>query len=348
MHHNKNLSNPEIASFCSQMAMMLRAGISPTECTRILLSDTQDNDGRDILQSILDVCTKGESFSSAVAAPHVFPDYVLHMVLLGEQSGNLDSVMQSLSDYYEKEEEIASSIKSAVRYPLIMIVMMIIIIFVMITRVLPIFQQVFHQLGGEINGFSAVLLRLGTTLNRYSILFAAILLILSVSYYVASHTRAGKSLITKMLMRFPITRDFYDKVSAGRFANGMALTLSSGLDTYSSLDLVNLMVDNTKMSTKIAQCRKNIEEGDNFAEALVKAGIFSNLYSRMVSVSYKSGSIDVAMKKIAENYEKETDQKLHSIIATLEPTLVIILSLIVGMILLSVILPLIGIMSSIG
>ena len=102
------------------------------------------------------------------------------------------------------------------------------------------------------------------------------------------------------------------------------------------------------MSAKIKECKHFIESGDNFSEALVKAGIFSNLYSRMVSVSYKSGSIDVAMKKIAEDYERETDQKLRSIISTLEPTLVIILSLIVGLILLSVILPLIGIMSSIG
>ena len=108
------------------------------------------------------------------------------------------------------------------------------------------------------------------------------------------------------------------------------------------------MVGNAKMSAKIKDCKRFIESGDNFSEALVKAGIFSNLYSRMVSVSYKSGSTDVAMKKIAEDYERETDQKLRSIISTLEPTLVIILSLIVGFILLSVILPLIGIMSSIG
>ncbi len=348
MRQKNTLSNLEIASFCSQIAMMLRAGIAPMECIRILLSDTEDSDGKAILQSILDICMQGEPFSKAVAAPKVFPEYVLNMILLGEQSGNLDSVMQSLADYYEKEEEIASSVKSAVSYPMIMIAMMVVVIIVMITKVLPIFQQVFHQLGGEINGFSAGLLRLGTTLNRYSILFIVILLILCALYFVTSHTRKGKEILTKILMRLPLTSDFYDKVSAGRFANGMALTLSSGLDTYSSLDMVNLMVGNAKMSSKIAQCKKNIEEGDNFAEALVKAGIFSNIYSRMVSVSYKSGSIDVAMKKIAENYEKETDQKLRSIISTLEPTLVIILSLIVGLILLSVILPLIGIMSSIG
>lgn len=102
------------------------------------------------------------------------------------------------------------------------------------------------------------------------------------------------------------------------------------------------------MRQKIAACKKYIEDGDNLSEALTKASIFSNLYSRMVAVGFRTGSIDLVMTKISENYEKETDKKLQSIIAILEPTLVIILSLIVGLILLSVILPLMGIMSSIG
>lgn len=348
MASSKQLSNLEISSFCSQMTMLLRAGIAPAEGVRILLSDTTDSDGKAIFQSILDVCMQGESFSKAITAAGVFPDYVRNTISLGEQSGNLDVVMQSLADYYEKEETVSSSIKTAIRYPLMMIAMMVVVILVMITKVLPIFQQVFHQLGGEINSFSAGLLQLGTTLNRYSVLFLMILIILSAFYFLLAHTRRGRVLLTGFLLRFPLTAGFYDKVAAGRFANGMALSLSSGLDTYASLELVDQMVGNEKMSAKIKDCKRFIESGDNFSEALVKAGIFSNLYSRMVSVSYKSGSIDVAMKKIAEDYERETDQKLRSIISTLEPTLVIILSLIVGFILLSVILPLIGIMSSIG
>lgn len=348
MASSKQLSNLEISSFCSQMAMLLRAGIAPAEGVRILLSDTTDSDGKAILQNILDVCMQGESFYKAITAAGVFPDYVRNTISLGEQSGNLDVVMQSLADYYEKEEAVSSSIKTAIRYPLMMIAMMVVVILVMITKVLPIFQQVFHQLGGEINSFSAGLLQLGTTLNRYSVLFLIILIILFVFYLILAHTRKGRVLLTSFLLHFPLTAGFYDEVAAGRFANGMALSLSSGLDTYASLDLVDQMVGNAKMSAKIKECKHFIESGDNFSEALVKAGIFSNLYSRMVSVSYKSGSIDVAMKKIAEDYERETDQKLRSIISTLEPTLVIILSLIVGLILLSVILPLIGIMSSIG
>lgn len=348
MKNQKMLSNSEISSFCSQVVMILNAGITPAEGMNILLQDTKDTGGREIIQMILESCNQGESFYHAISTCNVFPDYVLHMIQLGEESGNLDVVMQSLSSYYEREDSISESIKSAVRYPLIMIAMMIVVIFVLLTKVLPIFNQVFIQLGSEMTGFSGSLLKFGSSLNRYSIVLLVFLVLCCTVYLLAVKTPVGKRLTSKFLNFFPLTKGFYEKVASGRFASGMALALSSGMDTYSSLDLVSNLVDHKGMQAKISICRDNIKNGDNLAEALGKASIFSNLYSRMVAVGFRTGSIDVVMQKIAENYEKETDKKLRSIISILEPTLVIILSLIVGLILLSVILPLMGIMSSIG
>ena len=348
MKNQKLLTNSEIASFCGQTAMILRAGITPTEGMNILLSDTKDVKGQEIIENILNVCRQGETFHDALEATGVFPDYVLHMVALGEESGNLDDVMQSLSSYYEREEAVAESIHGAIRYPLIMIGMMFLVIFVLLTKVLPIFNQVFIQLGSEMTGVSSSLLSLGRSLNRYSLILLFVLIACVLLYFLAFKTRKGRQISMKFLTRFPLTKGFYEKVAAGRFASGLAMTLSSGLDTYNSLDMVSALVENKAMQQKIADCKKYIEDGDNFSEALTKSAIFSNLYSRMVSVGFRTGSIDLVMEKISENYDKETDKKLQSIISILEPTLVIILSLIVGLILLSVILPLMGIMSSIG
>lgn len=152
----------------------------------------------------------------------------------------------------------------------------------------------------------------------------------------------------KYALKFPLAKDFYENMASGRFASGMALTLSSGLDTFSSLDLVAELVDNPVMKNKITKCKTLIQSGANFAEALAAANIFSILYSRMIAVGFRTGNVDIIMDKIAKNYEKETDTKIYNIISVLEPTLVIVLSLIVGLILLSVILPLMGIMASIG
>jgi len=348
MKNQKLLSNEEIASFCSQTAMILNAGITPYEGMNILLQDTKDAKGKELVEQIIEAFGRGETFNKALASTEVFPDYLLHMVELGEQSGNLDNVMESLAAYYEHEDMIADSIRSAVRYPLIMIGMMLLVIYVLLTKVLPIFNQVFIQLGSEMNGVSAGLMKFGTSLNKYSILILCILVLLFGLYLLGFRTKKGKAITTNFLNNFALTKGFYERVAAGRFASGLSMTISAGLDTYSSLDLVSVIVEHKKTEEKIAACKQSLMEGANLAEALEKSNIFSSLYSRMVAVGFRTGSIDQVMEKIAENYEKETEKKLSEIIATLEPTLVIILSLIVGLILLSVILPLMGIMSSIG
>lgn len=348
MKNQKILSNAEISSFCSQTAMILNAGITPYDGMNILLQDTSDSKGRALIEEIIKVCSQGEKFYSALEVTGVFPDYVINMVKLGEQSGNLDNVMMSLAAYYDHEEMIADSIKSAVRYPLIMIGMMLLVIYVLLAKVLPIFNEVFVQLGSEMTGISSSLLRLGNTLNSGSLILLGIIILLFILYFLGFKTRKGRVFTTAFFNEFVLTRGFYERVAAGRFANGLAMTISSGFDTYNSLALVREIVGHNRTVEKIDICRKCIESGDNLAEALEKSKIFTSLYSRMVSVGFKTGSIDTVMAKISENYEKETDKKLQEIISVLEPTLVIILSLIVGLILLSVILPLMGIMTNIG
>ena len=349
MSKNTVLNNEEIAAFCDQMSMLLAAGIAPRESIDVLISDTENESGRKILSSINEQLMKGLRLHEAMKEAKVFPDYVVKMTAIGEESGNLDVVMRSLANYYDREENIAESIRSAVTYPLIMIFMMMLVIVVLLTKVLPIFEQVFEQLGSEMNGLSLSLMRLGNNISKGSVIIMILLVLLLIFAIWCRKTAAGKKFISGFLNKFPPTRSFYDQVAAGRFASAMALTLRSGMDTYSGLDMARNLVNNKKLEEKITHMKDYLmKDGLNFSEALVKAEIFSRLYSRMVAIGFRSGNIDNVMNKIADNYEVETDKKLHRLISIVEPTLVIILSLVVGLILLSVILPLMGIMSSIG
>jgi len=345
---NQELSNVEIASFCSQMAMILKAGITPSDGMDILLQDTQSSSGRELIEQIKEVCYQGESFYEAVSRTGVFPDYVLNMIRLGEESGNLEITMQSLADYYNRQENIAENVKSAVSYPMIMIFMMLLVIIVLITKVLPIFSQVFEQLGSSMNAFSTSLMKLGTRLSSSSVVLITILILILLAYFFFTKFGAGKKAINKFLNNFGPTKRFYDAVACSRFASGIAMTMNSGMDTYESLDMLSELVENPRMQAKIEVCKKALEEGQSFPDALSQAEIFSTLYSRMIAVGFTTGTVDTVMNQIADRYDLEVDKRLHNIISVLEPTLVIILSLIVGIILLSVILPLMGIMSSIG
>ncbi len=345
---NKKLTNEELASFCSQVAILLHAGITPTEGIRILLSDTTDAHSRALLQAIIDHVNEGNSFAESLEYVGVFPDYVLNTIRLGEEAGSLDEVMSSLANYYERETQISESVKSAITYPLVMIVMMICVIVILITKVLPIFNQVFVQLGSQMTGFAASLLKLGNALNKYSMIFIGILVIFIVLYLYFSKSRKGRVGIRKFASKLRMFKGFYEGIAAGRFASGMALALSAGLDTFASLNMVSKLVEHKRTEEKIEVCKKRIEVGDNFAEGLKHAGIFSNVNNRMVAVGFKTGEIETIMNKIADEYERKTEKRINEIISIIEPTLVIVLSIIVGLILLSVILPLMGIMTTIG
>lgn len=348
MRDKKALSNAEIASFCSQVSLLIQAGITPFESINILYNDAKNSKGADLLKTILDICKQGEPFHKALAATEVFPDYMVHMIALGEDSGNLDDCMSSLAIYYEKEDSIAASIKSAVTYPLIMILMMLTVIFVLVSKVMPIFKQVFNELGSEMTGVAASLLSLGDSLNRYSFILLILICIVLLVYVLSRKTTVGRNTTARILQGLPFTRNFYLNIACERFASGMAICLSSGIDIYTSLDITKQLVGNQLLSDKIEKCRKAVQEGAGFSEALTGCGIFNHLYCQMLAVGFKSGNADVVLRKIADGYRDTTDKKMQALISILEPTLVIILSVIVGLILLSVILPLMGIMASIG
>ena len=348
MKENTKLSSAEIASFCSQTSLLIQSGITPLESIRILYNDAESSAEKGLLQTILDVCKQGEPFHKALAATEAFPDYVIHMISLGEESGNLEECIASLANYYEKEDNIASSLRSAVTYPLVMIVMMMTVIFVLISKVMPIFQQVFKELGSEMTGFAATMLNLGQSLNGYSGFLVIGICILIVLYLWCTKTSSGRAFAGSILQRFPLTKGFYESIASQRFASGLAICLQSGIDIYTSLDITRQLVGKHPLCEKIENCRQSVMQGAGLSEALTGCGIFNHLYSQMIAVGFKSGNVDVVLNKIADGYEKATDKKIQSIISILEPTLVIILSIIVGLILLSVILPLMGIMASIG
>ncbi|MBO4845475.1 MAG: type II secretion system F family protein [Lachnospiraceae bacterium] len=344
----KLLSKQEIASFCDQMAMIIKAGITPKDGLELMLSDTKDAATKEVLEELLKYSRLGENFSTCVKSSGYFPSYVINMIALGEETGQLDDVLVALCHYYEHEEYISDNIRSAVTYPVVMIVMMLLIIIILVTKVLPLFNQVFAQLGTQMSGFAASLLSLGQDIQTYSFAFVIVVVALMVLFFVISKTDDGKRLRNKFLTAFPPTRAFQRDIAYGRFARGMSLTLASGMKIYTALDLTDELVEHKEVRQQIEELKQHIVDGSNFSEALNKAGIFNHLYSRMIFVGVKSGNVDIVLDKIATYYEEDTDRRLNNFISIIEPTLVISLSLIVGLILLSVILPLMGIMSGLG
>lgn len=344
----KELSPIELSAFCNQLAMILKSGISLSEGVFILSEETTVHADKALIKSISDSLELGDTLYIALKKTECFPKYMLNMVNIGEQSGRLEEVMNSLCDYYEREESIAKSIKSAITYPSAMIFMMIVVIGVLVIKVLPVFNKVFIQLGGEMSAFSTGLMNIGGLLAKYSTVILTIVGVLIVAVFLARTTAKGKEKLKSFGQSFFVTKKLYSKIAAGRFASAMSLMMSSGLDIDSSLKMSAQLVDNKIISQRIAKCQSMMMNGTSFSDAVTSTELFSPMEAKMISVGFKTGSAEDVMGKIASKYEDDIDQRLAHLISIIEPTLVAVLSVIVGLILLSVMLPILGVISSMG
>lgn len=325
----KTLKNQELAAFAEQFSMILKSGISSVEGLSLLLEDAQNEEEKRLLQLLYETASQSGELTPAFEASKQFPSYFINMVRIGEETGSLDDVMESLAKHYEREYTISQSLRSALTYPLVMAGMIVCIIILLLTKVLPLFEQVFLQLGTEMTGAAKGFLNLGALLRDYwYIAIVAIAALGAGIYYI----------IKKKCNLKP-------DICASRFAGCMALTLKSGLIPERGFEFAEELVEDTSFTQKLNQAKELFSNGESLPAALQKAKIFSGTYARLLSIADKTGTADEILGDIADKYEEEIHARIQSLIAGLEPTLVVALSLIVGMILFSVMFPLMSMMT---
>ena len=336
----KKLSNEELITFCGQMALILKSGISSLEGIYIMEDGDVQTEGREILKEIREELEMCGMLYPAMKKTGVFPEYALHMTEIGEQTGRLDETMEALAAYYQREEEILDEVKSAVTYPVAMLGMLLVIVAVLFIKVMPVFEQVYMQLGQEMTGVARQLLNIGGWMRQSAIVLVVLaVVILIIVFFVIFYKKARIEFISK-IQTIGFMKKIAWKRARTRFASGMAMALKSGLDMDESLSLSEKLTDYEPLKMKIQQCQEQMKEGETFPKALKEAHIFDGMQ--------ETGAVDEVMEQAADLYQKQLQDQIQKMIAVLEPTLVGILCVIVGIILLSVMLPLVGIMAGIG
>lgn len=344
----KKLNNDELSVFCRQMSLILKSGISALEGIYMMEENSESEAGKEIFREIRAELEYTGLLYPAMERCGVFPDYVLHMTEIGEQAGRLDEAMQSLADYYQREEETAAAVKSAVTYPVIMLGMMVVIVGVLFIKVLPVFEQVYLQLGQEMTGVAANILNLGKWMRKSAFALGTLAVLVLVGALLFSFSQKARRWFLKRIEKFGLMKKIAWKRAGARFAGGMAMALKSGLDIDQSLEMVERLVEYEPLREKIAVCRQKTGNGGDFSEAIQESEIFQGMQARMVVIGYQTGTMDEVMEQSADLYQRELHGQIERMIGILEPTLVGVLCVIVGIILLSVMLPLMGMMAGIG
>ena len=338
------ISNDDIASLCLELALLLHAGVSTGDALSLL---AEEGDRRGMLKAMAEQVDSGETLSAALRESGAFSTYVCGLVEVGERTGRTEEALSALSRYYEDRVRLARRVRSALLYPAVMLALMLVVIGVLLVKVLPIFDDVYASLGGRLTGVAAGLLTLGRWLEgAMPVLFAvlAAVAVLVLLFTAVGPLRRG---ILSLWHRTRGDKGVSRKLNNARLAQALAMGMASGLPVDEAVELsANLMEGGAKK--RCESCRKRLEGGESLGDALKKSGLLPARQSRLLELGQRSGAGDASMEKIARDLSEEGEAALDAAVSRVEPALVLLCSVLVGLILLSVMLPLMHIMSAIG
>ena len=342
----KSIAAAELSSFCSQVALILSAGLPLYDGMETLAETTKGSDYADLYQRASKGVNDTGSLYEALKADDRWPTYLVEMVGIGEQTGQLESVMNGLSEYYSREDRIRSSVVSAVTYPLVLGVMLVLIVLIMIWKVLPVFRRVLNSMGMEMTRSGSALMNLGSTVGWVVLVLVGLAVLAVIVCAILMRTSAREGVMAFLRRLFPPIRNLSMKLSASRVASVLSMMLSSGFPTGEAMRLMPSILTDTEAAERVKGISGDLEGGASFADAMEKSRLFDSLNNRMIRMGVAAGREDQVMNKIAGLYEEQVETGISQMVSIIEPTLIALLSVVIGAILLSVMLPMAGILSS--
>ena len=348
MEKEIKLTELETALFCRGLALQLHAGIGLADGIYLL---AQDEAGRKqvLFQKMAAGLDEGRTLAEVLEESDALPEYVCAMVQIGQRTGRLEQTLQLLGDFYERRSRQKRQIKQALAYPGMVFALMLMVVTVLLIKVLPVFDGVYKSLGGGLTGVAAGLLHLGQGLKMAMPALLAVLgaaLLLAAAYWKIPALRMW---VNGWFRRHFGDRAIGRKFNNARFAEALAMGLGSGITMEESLELAEYLLKPIPgVASRCRECRVQLEAGKTLSEAMAAAQLLPPAESRLLTVGLRAGNGDRVMDEIARRLSEQAEDAVEDAVSRIEPALVLIGSLLVGLILLAVMLPLMNIMSTIG
>ena len=342
----RGLDSAELSSFCSQVALILSAGLPLYDGMETLAETTRGTEYAELYESASKAVTETGSLYQALQRDDRWPTYLVEMVGIGEQTGQLEKVMNGLSDYYAREDRIRTSIIGAITYPMVLGVMLVLIIAIMLWKVLPVFQRVLNSMGAEMSASGSALMSLGSTIGWVVLGLVALVVLAVLVGAVLMKTSARDSVMGLIRKFFPPMRSLSMKLASSRVASVLSMMLSSGFPTNEAFRLLPSILSDSEAADKVKGIRRDLDGGAAFADAISNSKLFDGLHDRMIRMGVAAGREDQVMAKIADLYEEQVEEGIARLVGIIEPTLIVLLAIVIGAVLLSVMLPMAGILSS--
>lgn len=337
----------EINTFCRQFAIMINAGISILGCLDILKNQKYSDMFRDILTVLDDDVRGGMMFSEALNKhKKVFPSFFRSMIAVGEKSGKMEVVLNSLADYYEADAAQKRKVKAAFSYPIMLGIMTIGIVIVMLAFVVPTFRKSLSSLEVNPTGLTKAVYDISDFIVDQGLNVLAILIAILALLFLYSRTQGGRFAFDKMKMTFPGLKKISIARITARFASAFGLLLTSGMDIVDALEAANIVFDNKYVEQKYAKAVEDVKHGVSLAVAFDKYKVFPDILNQMIGVGEKTNSLDDVLNRSGSFFNDQVDSAIASITSKIQPIMLGLMGAIVGTLFIAIYSPMLDIMQS--
>ena len=340
----KELTIQEKYIFTREMETILSSGLSVDEGLQLIEENVQQPNLKQVAKEIKELFYQKGSFSESIKESKCFDPYMEKLVEIGEMNGHLDTVMRELSFYYQREDDLTNRIKEATTYPIVLLIIMTLIVGILIFKVLPIFEKVMLNLGGTYYSSSQQMMNFGKGFAILSFVVLVLILFCIFGFFALSKNSEVKD---RILSRFFLTKTMVQNIALAKMTFALSLFVSSGYPLEEAMNYIPSFINDKNLIEKMLRVKNRLDQNESFSDALSEEKIYSGSNLSLLTIGLKSGRQEEVFKKLVELYQKEVVDSTRKFLNIIEPVIVTILSLIVGVILLSIMLPLMGIMSSI-
>ncbi|MBO9046276.1 type II secretion system F family protein [Curtobacterium flaccumfaciens pv. flaccumfaciens] len=327
----KGVGLKDLAIMSRQASTMLTSGLSLLRTLTILSDQTENKKLKDILGKVRDDVERGVSFSDAVAKyPVDFPPIMINMIRAGETGGFLDQAMDSIATNFEKEHKLRSTIKSAMTYPVVVLLMSLVAVAIMLIFIVPIFQDMFSSLGGTLPLPTQILVTLSHAMRYVAIPLAIVVVLAWLWWRANKNTERVRAFIDPITLKLPVFGPLQKKIVIARFARNFSNMIGAGVPILQALRIVGEVSNNFVVKRALDNVAEAVRKGESIAVPLAAQSVFPAMVTQMVAVGEDAGSLEIMLEKIAVFYDAEVEATTDALTSLIEPLLIAFLGVVVG------------------
>lgn len=336
----KKVKPRDLSVFCRQFVSITQAGVPMKEALQMLSEQTENKWLKRAISEVLLNVEKGNTLADSMRSqPDIFPPMLVNMVEAGEQSGSLEMAFSRMAVHFEKEAKLKATIKKATIYPIILVIAAIGVIAVMLLFVIPIFIDMFADLDIEMPAITMFVMNSSKWMTSHWYVVLAIVVGVVAAYKLIYRTTQGRLTIDRIKMKMPLFGKLTVKTACSQFARTMSTLLMSGISTIDALETTSKIVNNIHYTNAMLKAREEVMKGVPLSEPLEASGIFPPMVYHMTGIGEETGNVEEMLEKMADYYDEEVEMTTQSVLAAMEPIIILFMALIIGTLVIAVIWP---------